>query len=63
MTIEDDGAGVTAREGNGLRGMRERVEALLGHVRINSAHGNGTQLLIELPRVAEVTNTKTPNQP
>ena len=53
MTIEDDGSGASAREGNGLRGMRERVEGLKGHMRIISTQGNGTQLLIEVPRSAE----------
>lgn len=53
MTIEDDGSGVSAREGNGLRGMRERVQGLEGHMRISAAKGNGTQLSIELPWSAE----------
>ena len=56
MTIDDDGSGVHAREGNGLRGMRERVESLSGRMRIHTAPGSGTQLLIELPRSAECVN-------
>ncbi len=56
MTIDDDGAGINAREGNGLRGMRERVEGLDGHLRITAAPGNGTQLLIEVPRAVELTS-------
>ena len=53
MTIEDDGAGIHAREGNGLRGMRERIEGLEGHMRISSGQGNGTRLLVDLPRSSE----------
>jgi two-component system sensor histidine kinase DesK len=35
------------REGNGLRGMRERVESLGGTLLLERDHG--TRLLIELP--------------
>jgi two-component system sensor histidine kinase DesK len=53
LCIEDDGVG-GAREGNGLRGMRERVEAARGSLRCEpaAANGTGTRLLIVLPRVA-----------
>jgi two-component system, NarL family, sensor histidine kinase DesK len=50
--IEDDGLGGGAVEGNGLRGMRERIEALGGTLeRENSV---GTKLSIEFP----LTQTK-----
>ncbi|HXR98209.1 MAG TPA: sensor histidine kinase [Terriglobales bacterium] len=54
LSIEDDGVG-GAREGNGLRGMRERVEAARGSLRCEpaAANGTGTRLVIALPRVAE----------
>nr|WP_252263437.1 sensor histidine kinase [Paracidobacterium acidisoli] len=48
LIVEDDGRGGVRQEGNGLRGMRERVESLGGHLRIDSAHG--TRLVIELPQ-------------
>jgi two-component system, NarL family, sensor histidine kinase DesK len=47
LEVQDDGRGSDAAEGNGLRGMRERIEALGGTlVRQTSP---GTKLLIEFP--------------
>lgn len=50
LAIEDDGQHTALHEGNGLRGMRERVESLGGTLRLERQHG--TRLLIELPAVA-----------
>ena len=50
LAIEDDGQHTTLHEGNGLRGMRERVESLGGTFRLEREHG--TRLLIELPATA-----------
>lgn len=47
LLIEDDGMHAIQREGNGLRGMRERVESLGGTLLLQRDHG--TRLLIELP--------------
>jgi len=47
LSIEDNGEHREAREGNGLRGMRERIEALGGHISLD--RNSGTRLLIELP--------------
>ncbi len=47
LSIEDNGQHAAAREGNGLRGMRERVESLGGQLSLT--HERGTHLLIELP--------------
>jgi two-component system sensor histidine kinase DesK len=47
LEIQDDGSGGSATEGNGLRGMRERVEALGGSVERDTRRG--TRLTIELP--------------
>jgi two-component system, NarL family, sensor histidine kinase DesK len=47
MEIHDDGRGGLAVEGNGLRGMRERVEALGGSLLRDTSHG--TKLTIDLP--------------
>jgi two-component system sensor histidine kinase DesK len=50
LIVEDDGRGGIRQEGNGLRGMRERVESLGGQFRINS--DRGTRLVIEIPAQA-----------
>ncbi len=47
LAIEDDGRGGFQYEGNGLRGMRERVEMLGGTLRCES--DAGTRLMITLP--------------
>jgi two-component system sensor histidine kinase DesK len=47
LAIEDDGQHSALHEGNGLRGMRERVESLGGTFQLEREHG--TRLLIELP--------------
>jgi len=47
LVVEDDGRGGIRAEGNGLRGMRERVESIGGRLRIDS--GQGTRLLVEIP--------------
>lgn len=47
LAIEDDGRGGFQYEGNGLRGMRERVEMLGGTLRCES--DAGTRLTITLP--------------
>ena len=47
LLVEDDGRGGIRNEGSGLRGMRERVESLNGHLQILSDHG--TRLIIEVP--------------
>ena len=47
LAIEDDGCGSMQNEGNGLRGMRERVEMLGGTLSRDSQ--SGTRLTITLP--------------
>lgn len=46
LLIEDDGCGGVFKEGNGLRGMRERIEAMGGTLTIDSK--NGTRLTVNL---------------
>lgn len=48
LTVEDDGRGGNFREGNGLRGMRERLAALDGVLQIESSR-QGTRLTASLP--------------
>jgi two-component system sensor histidine kinase DesK len=47
LEIQDDGRGISNGEGNGLRGMRERVEMLGGTLQRNTE--SGTTLTITLP--------------
>jgi two-component system sensor histidine kinase DesK len=47
LEIADDGCGANGPEGNGLRGMRERLEGLGGSLRLLTS--NGTRLIIDLP--------------
>lgn len=49
LDVLDDGCGTDAPEGNGLRGLRERVEAVGGRVEIGGAPGSGTRVRVELP--------------
>jgi two-component system, NarL family, sensor histidine kinase DesK len=48
LVITDDGASPNLHEGNGLRGMRERVQSLGGRLSITT--DRGVTLLIELPQ-------------
>jgi two-component system sensor histidine kinase DesK len=50
LLITDDGAHPELHEGNGLRGMRERVQSLGGRLSITT--DPGVTLLIELPQTA-----------
>ena len=56
FTIEDDGLGGHIREGNGLRGMRERVHSIAGVLQLAASPNRGTTLEITLPLA-------TPSQP
>ena len=47
LSVEDDGCGGIQEEGNGLRGMRERIEALGGTLARDTAAG--TKLRFEFP--------------
>jgi two-component system sensor histidine kinase DesK len=51
VVVEDDGEHAVVCEGNGLRGMRERIESLGGHFSLECgvAQNHGTRLTIELP--------------
>lgn len=50
LRVRDDGTGVeTPRIGNGLRGMRERAEALGGSLHTGVADGGGFEVRAELP--------------
>lgn len=53
MVIADDGRGGVERHGNGLTGMRERLQALGGTLDVDSPAGGGTRLVLWAP--AEVS--------
>ena len=59
VTIEDDGRGFEPRQstdvggrGLGLVGMAERARFLGGRFGIESANGEGTRVIVEVPRAA-----------
>jgi signal transduction histidine kinase len=55
LSIGDDGVGgADPARGSGLLGLRDRVEALGGSIRVDSRHGHGTQITAELPLELEV---------
>lgn len=47
LEVADDGRGASGPEGNGLRGMRERLQEVGGSLRLLTC--NGTRLIIDLP--------------
>lgn len=53
LELADDGKGATAREGNGLRGMRARVAEVAGSLTLTSDRGTLIRAEIPLPLTAE----------
>jgi signal transduction histidine kinase len=50
LMVEDDGAGgADPSNGSGLIGLVDRVEAVGGHLRVNSPAGVGTSLAASIP--------------
>jgi signal transduction histidine kinase len=49
LEVQDDGRGLTGQPGLGLTGMRERLGALGGDVRIGTAAAGGARLAVRLP--------------
>ena len=52
LRIVDDGRGGAIVPGNGLSGMRERIEALRGRLRITPGQGRGTHVEVRVPLAA-----------
>jgi len=50
VLVEDDGRGGADASGSGLGGLRDRVTALGGDLRVESVRGGGTRLAATLPR-------------
>jgi signal transduction histidine kinase len=62
LSIRDDGVGgADPRHGSGLIGLRDRVEALGGTMKLDSAAGSGTSLVVTLP--LEVPGVTAPDVP
>ncbi|MBS0458326.1 MAG: sensor histidine kinase [Proteobacteria bacterium] len=55
LSVHDDGNGVIHAHGNGLNGMRERVEALGGSLQVVGERGKGTTLVARLPLPTRVS--------
>ena len=52
LDVSDDGRGGAIKPGNGLSGMRERIEAIRGQLRIEASKGSGTRLEARVPTAA-----------
>jgi signal transduction histidine kinase len=51
VSVHDDGVGgAEPRRGSGLTGLRDRVEALGGSIDVRSGAGEGTLIVVDLPR-------------
>jgi len=59
LLVEDNGQSGELREGNGLRGMRERVESVGGQLSLECGYARqrGTRLLISLPLRLETSTS------
>jgi two-component system, NarL family, sensor histidine kinase DesK len=63
LSIEDDGRGSSIVAGNGLSGMRERVESLGGQLRIDSIRDKGTRIDVTLvPAASMLAGQRVPMQ-
>jgi signal transduction histidine kinase len=50
VEVADDGVGgADPARGSGLRGLADRVEALEGHLAVDSPPGEGTRISVEVP--------------
>ena len=62
LAIRDDGiGGADPAQGSGLTGLRDRIEAVGGTLRVTSPVGGGTTLLIEIP--AECQSSPRASEP
>jgi two-component system, NarL family, sensor histidine kinase DesK len=60
LCIVDDGCGGAIVPGNGLAGMRERIEALGGRLHIDARNGEGTHLEMRVPLAAHREHDAAP---
>lgn len=62
MRVRDDGRGGVNERGNGLTGMRERIEAIGGTLAIESPRGRGTSIEVSLPMPVPAADGARPAQ-
>ena len=60
FAIGDNGVGGEIREGNGLRGMRERLQSMAGAVKLTGLANGGTNLELTLPLESESAAQSAP---
>ncbi|HUB80284.1 MAG TPA: sensor histidine kinase [Bryobacteraceae bacterium] len=60
FAVEDNGLGGQICEGNGLRGMRERLQSVAGVVKVTSLANGGTSLELALPLESESAAQSAP---
>ncbi|HRQ65747.1 MAG TPA: histidine kinase [Xanthomonadaceae bacterium] len=58
LIVDDDGVGVAGGDGQGLRGMRERAEALGGRIEVSVSPMGGARVTVELPLPVESASTE-----
>ncbi|HEY6926510.1 MAG TPA: sensor histidine kinase [Steroidobacteraceae bacterium] len=59
LRVSDDGCGGVTTNGNGLSGIRERVQSLAGTLEIESPRGKGTTLRVRLPLTGSAGSART----
>jgi signal transduction histidine kinase len=60
VSVRDDGrGGADPARGSGLLGLKDRAEAIGGTILLESPHGSGTSLHVELPVEGRTTETRT----
>ena len=62
LSIVDDGVGgADPREGSGLIGLKDRVEALGGTIEVASPPGGGTRLDVQIPLLPDPSVASNPD--
>ena len=59
LHVSDDGRGGDLRPGNGLTGMRERLESLGGRLQVSGRRGGGVAIEARLPLSADVADASS----
>ncbi|ULU24989.1 sensor histidine kinase [Dyella terrae] len=63
MQVSDDGCGGLSAHGNGVSGMRERIQALGGSLQIESPPRRGTVLTVQVPLIKKNIMDAAPRAP